>query len=333
MNKTDKIVITGAAGFIGSNFAKYLNQQGYCNLVLIDDLTDGHKFKNIKDVKFSEYLDKTQLSDFLLDNSKDAIEEAEEFGLTVEPIACIIHMGACSSTTEWNGRKMMIDNYETTRTLVQFCQVNEINLIYASSASVYGNKQDGQIDPLNVYAFSKHATDMYVTNLFKEWAKEAQETNTNINEIMTPLAGLRFFNVYGPNEDHKADQASPIHKFFQKMDSHDLNDSDSWINIFDIDSQRDFIYVEDVCKVMLYLMENPYSGIFDVGTGEPRSFEDVAQLIADKKPYGKISFPEHLKNHYQYYTKANLEPLRAIGYTENFLSLEEGIQKFKEQRG
>lgn len=318
MDKNSKILITGAAGFIGSNMVHFLNKMGYENLYLVDDLTNGHKFKNLRGAKFMDYFDKDHFP-----------------WIMVNKFDCIIHLGACSSTTEWDGKKMMQINHELTRLLIDNASLYKTKLIYASSASVYGNEKGGKTNPLNVYAFSKLINDQFVTKM-----------QSNLGGA---IMGLRFFNVYGPREDHKEDQASPVHKFY-----HDLKKNKE-IKLFEVDAKRDFIYVEDVCKVIFHFMKNNYMGVCDVGTGISRSFDDVAEILikeldlvkkrketikktlnkdCDVSPkwfYKKIPFPPHLKGHYQYFTQANLRNLRHTGYKDDLLSLEDGIKKFLEE--
>lgn len=337
MQKDDMIVVTGAAGFIGSNLVRNLNEQGFTNIVLVDDLTDGHKFQNIKDLQFSSYLDKSEFLEWFTQDAMritDWLQPEESIDCEVK---FVFHMGACSSTTEWNGKKMMDENYKFTTDLMMVCQNANVPFAYASSASVYGNGGGKYADPLNVYAFSKLATDRAVIRMLQEHAlatrdKEIaermsggieQEELTDLQQIV----GLRFFNVYGPNETHKKNQASPVHKF-----SLEYKETNA-INVFDVEAQRDFVHVDDVCAVLLWFMENPNVGIFDVGTGEARSFRDVANVIINHDPqegaYIKtIDFPKELEGHYQYHTQANLEPLRAVGCDHVFMSLEEGVDRF-----
>ena len=345
MKKNALIVITGAAGFIGSNMVKYLNDRGFDNLVLVDDLTDGKKFKNIKNARFSAYMDKTELFEWLEEETLDYDDGSflmENEGVH-SIVDAIIHLGAISSTTEWNGRLLMENNYKYSVRLFGFCQNYNVNYLYASSASVYGNTiQEGgnerAIDPLNAYAFSKASLDQYVRSFIEKVSsnKEDQVVSAQMfgsqevafeDELtdLNPVSGLRFFNVYGPNEEHKGNQASPVTKF-----ENQLQESGS-VTVFQETAHRDFIHVEDVCAVIYWLLENPCVGIFDVGTGEPRTFMDVADILAHPHigdgPIIKIPMPDKFKGHYQYYTKADLTPLRVAGCDHEFMSLEEGIGK------
>lgn len=311
INKESKIIITGAAGFIGSSFISFLNERGFNNLILVDNLTDGIKIKNISTAKFRRYID---YEDFEVGCSH-FLKNAD----------FLIHLGANSKTTDWNGKKMMKDNYDYTIHLIEESIRCGIPLVYASSASVYGDKRDGNLNPLNVYAFSKYALDQYVEN------------------FNLPVVGLRFFNVYGAKEGHKKDQASPVYKFWKQ-----LNVNNSKIRLFDIESFRDFVHVDDICEIIYFFMENnKHYGIFDVGTGEACSFEDVAKIIFEQKckkqkiktgqdinysdGIEKIPMPKQLEGNYQYFTQANLKPLREIGCKHKFLNLNEGIEKFIQQ--
>lgn len=349
------IAVTGAAGFIGSRLIKHLNDNGITDIIAVDDLSDGHKFKNLKGLDFAHYIDK---DNFLLFLSRNAyyidIENGEGIfaELLVSDIDVIIHLGAISDTTCWDGKKVMKENYEfSVKLLDHLCSLDissRPKFIYASSASVYGNNQDGSPDPLNVYAFSKYMIDKYAIGKFAKFEKKAKK-NENVKPL-PQIVGLRFFNVYGSmNEWHKGNQSSPVYKFYHQMEN-------GPIKLFDVDAKRDFVHVDDACSVIMFFLENDVSGIFDVGTGEPRSFNDVAAILLNlpvevvrpnnvlREPYYElldwqvkrskfqfIEFPEGLRNHYQYMTKANLESLRAVGYNRPFMNLESGIEKFLDE--
>lgn len=338
MKKDSLIVITGAAGFIGSNIAKLLNEKGFENLILVDDLTNGHKYKNIKDIKFSAYMDKSEFMEWLV---HDSLEMDPDTFLTDDEevtsiVHSIIHMGAISDTSEWDGKKMMAENYTFSTELFRICQNYNIKFIYASSASVYGNtiQEDGSraIDPLNVYAFSKWAMDQFVIKYFQKHQEMVSEMDISRkmmgsdfiedSPIMSQVVGLRFFNVYGPRENHKGSQSSPVSKFYDQLMT------DGHIKVFQEKAHRDFVHVDDAAEVVCWFLENDYSGIFDVGTGTPRTFHDVARLLGDIVPIVEIPMPEKFKGHYQYYTCADLGPLRQAGFDHEFLSLEGGVEKF-----
>lgn len=345
------IAVTGAAGFIGSRVIKHLNDAGITDIIAIDDLTDGHKFKNLKGLDFAHYIDKDDFLAFLSRNSYYVDIEAAEgifAEFLVSDIDTIIHLGAISETTCWDGKKVMAENYEySVKILDHLCSLSidpkaRPKFIYASSASVYGNNEDGTPDPLNMYAFSKYMFDKYVIRKFEEHAEQED------GSILPQIVGLRFFNVYGSmNEWHKGGQASPVFKFFRDISN------GAKVKLFDVRAQRDFVHVDDVCSVIMHFMQNEASGIFDVGTGNPRSFDDVFNIVARRYWRGmgglradmytppmpsdikarseKIPFPAALKGHYQYHTRANLDSLRSAGYDKRFLSLEEGIDKFIEE--
>ncbi len=306
------IIVTGGAGFIGSNIARYLNTQTGDDVLIVDDLTDGSKYRNLMDLSISDYLDK--------DDFRARIKSDESFG----PVRAIVHQGACSATTEWNGKYMMDNNYQYSCELLTYCQRHEIPLIYASSAAVYGGS-DRFIEhpkyerPLNVYGFSKLVFDQRVRRALP--AASAQ------------IAGLRYFNVYGPNEQHKGSMASVAWHFSNQLiedgicrlfEGHDGYGSG--------EQCRDFVYVEDICKVVGWLLENPQaSGIFNVGTGRSQTFNDVAQAVIGWLGRGQIQyipFPEHLVGSYQSFTEADLTKLRAAGYTDDFADVATGTRAY-----
>lgn len=305
------IVVTGAAGFIGSNIIKSLNQLGHLNIIAVDDLSDGHKIFNLADCKIADYLDKDDFLNLISSNSLS-------FNISV-----IFHQGACSNTTEWDGKFMMENNFEYSKKLVHFCQQQNIQFIYASSASVYGGsnqfyESDSVEKPLNVYAYSKFLFDQYIRNLSSTTAQ---------------IVGLRYFNVYGPREQHKGSMASVAFHFNNQVIKHGI------CSLFEGDSQykngeqlRDFVYVEDVVKVNLWFWQNKnISGIFNCGTGKAQSFNEVANAVINFHNKGKISyipFPEKLKNAYQSFTQADLSNLRNAGYTGKFKAVEQAIPEY-----
>lgn len=305
-------VVTGGAGFIGSNLVKSLNRRGITDVLVVDDLTDGTKFKNIVDCEIVDYLDKNVFLDKLTDNHY------------LKKIKTIFHEGACSTTTEWNGRYMMENNYEYSKRLLHACMDSQIPLIYASSAAVYGLtptflESSDYESPLNVYGYSKLQFDRYVRKLLPVSSSQ--------------IVGLRYFNVFGPRESHKGAMASVMYHFNNQLKSQGI------VKLFkgcdhygDGEQRRDFIYVDDVVNVNLWFLENPHiSGIFNVGTGQSRSFNDVAKAVIDYHGHGKIEyvpFPDHLKGYYQSFTEADINLLKSHGFDEPFTSLEEGIQQY-----
>lgn len=307
------IVVTGAAGFIGSNLIKALNDLGRTDIIAVDDLTDGTKMFNMADLEIADYLDKDE---FLLQIETGCFDDLLEV---------IFHQGACSATTEWDGKYMMENNYEYSKSLLHFCQDTDCQFIYASSASVYGGSEkfveEREFEkPLNVYAYSKFLFDQYVRQL----------------EVTTAqIAGLRYFNVYGPREQHKGSMASVSFHFNNQIKENEVCKLFSGVDGIENGMQlRDFVYVEDVVKVNIWLWQNPeVSGIFNCGTGKAQSFNDVANAVIDYHGKGKIEyipFPDKLKGAYQFYTQADMSLLREAGYQEPFKTVEQGVPEYLE---
>jgi ADP-L-glycero-D-manno-heptose 6-epimerase len=304
------IIVTGGAGFIGSNLVLELNAQGYDDVLVVDNLKNGVKYRNLLDCRLADYLDKQAFLDRLL---------AGDF--PPERIRAIFHQGACSSTTEWDGRYMMENNYEYSKQLFHYCQRHNIPFIYASSAAVYGSdlrfKEELAYEgPLNVYGYSKFQFDQYIRR--------------HADSFTAPVVGLRYFNVYGPREAHKGSMASVAYHL-----NNQIKQSDS-LRLFEGcdgygngEQRRDFIYVGDVVAINLWFLANPQvSGIFNVGTGRSQTFNDVANAVISHHQLGKIEyipFPEHLKGCYQSFTEANLDNLRSAGCQHTFKSVEEGV--------
>ena len=306
------IVVTGGAGFIGSNIVKELNKLGHRNILVVDDLTDGTKFQNIVDCDILDYEDK--------DVFINKIIKKEELS---EKIKVIFHQGACSTTTEWNGKFMMQNNYEYSKSLFHYCLGEHIPFIYASSAAVYGNsttflEKPEYEKPLNVYGYSKLLFDQYVRRFLPS---------------KSPVVGLRYFNVYGPNEQHKGTMASVAFHLQQQL----LKDgkvrlfegSDGYANGEQV---RDFIYVEDVAKVNIWFWQkHNCSGIYNLGTGKAQSFNSVARAIVNLNNRGEIEyipFPNHLRGRYQSYTQADITSLRQAGCHIEFRDITAGIKAY-----
>ena len=307
------IVVTGAAGFIGSNLIKRLNQQGITDILAVDDLTDGKKYRNLAVVAYRDYMD---YADFL-----KKIESREAFPAE---ITAVFHQGACSDTTEWNGRMMMKNNYDFSKSLLHFCLEKKIPFIYASSAAVYGaedkfNDRDTQQLPLNVYGYSKWQFDCYVQPFLKKAASQ--------------IVGFRYFNVYGPHENHKGKMASVAFHLMNQLENEGVVKLfSSYGGYGDGEHQRDFIFVDDVVNMNLWFYRNPtQSGIFNCGTGKARCFNDIAKKLIALNGSGKLAyipFPETLKGAYQCFTQADLSSLRAVGYQHEFTSLEKGLENY-----
>ncbi|AAZ96916.1 ADP-L-glycero-D-manno-heptose-6-epimerase [Thiobacillus denitrificans ATCC 25259] len=323
-------VVTGAAGFIGANIVKALNERGETNIIAVDNLTKADKFKNLTDCEIADYLDKTE---FL-----SVVEE----GVLDGSVAAIFHEGACSDTMETDGRYMMDNNYRYSGALLKFCQDEGAQFLYASSASVYGS---GRVfsesreceSPLNVYGYSKFLFDQSVRRL---WAERTAQ-----------IAGFRYFNVYGPREQHKGRMASVAFHFFNQYRAEGrvklFEGCDGYPNG---EQRRDFVSVEDVVRVNMWFLDHPeVSGIFNVGTGRCQSFNDVAvatvnacraaegqdALTLDEMQaqglIGYVAFPEALKGKYQSYTEADTAALRRAGYDGSFYSVEEGTARYIER--
>ncbi len=305
------IIVTGGAGFIGSNIVKTLNQQGRHDIIIVDDLTDGTKFRNIADCDIADYWDK---EDFLK-------KIQTKTGLPAK-IDVIFHEGACSSTTEWDGKFMMQNNYEFSKTLLHYSLEQNIAFIYASSAATYGGNQQftesrEYEQPLNVYGYSKWQFDQYVRHL-------------DLTQYKSQIVGLRYFNVYGPGEQHKGSMASVAFHLHQQILKGENPKLFSGCDGYEDGGQlRDFIYIEDIVAVNLWLFKHPeVSGIFNVGTGRAQSFNDVATAVIDFHKKGKIEyipFPEHLKGSYQSFTQADMRKLRAAGYDAEFKTVQQGV--------
>ncbi|HYK12782.1 MAG TPA: ADP-glyceromanno-heptose 6-epimerase [Burkholderiales bacterium] len=323
------IVVTGAAGFIGSNIVKALSDRGEHEVLAVDDLKQGDKFVNLVESDIADYLDK---DDFLRELANGAFDGA---------LAAISHQGACSDTTETDGRYMMQNNYRYSRELFEFCIDEEVPFVYASSAAVYGAGPDFREErecesPLNVYGYSKFLFDEYVR---RNWPERSSQ-----------VVGLRYFNVYGTHEQHKGRMASVAFHFFNQYRASGkvrlFEGSGGYANG---EQRRDFVSVEDAVAVNLYFLDHPrQSGIFNVGTGAAQSFNDVAVAtvnacrrhanepplaLADMQRLGVIEyipFPPELAGKYQSYTQADISALREAGYAVPLMTVEEGVARYVE---
>ena len=323
-------IITGAAGFIGSNLVNALNQRGESNIIAVDNLTNADKFRNLADCEIADYLDKRAFLERLQEGYFDGL------------IKAVLHQGACSDTMETDGRYMMDNNYQYSLELLNYCQNEEIPFLYASSASVYGGgkvfKESREFEsPLNVYAYSKFLFDQIVRRRRQKHGAQ--------------VVGMRYFNVYGPREAHKGRMASVAYHFFNQYRSEGrvklFEGCDGYANGGQL---RDFVSIEDVVKVNMYFLDNQQkSGIFNLGTGQAQSFNDVAvatintMRLAESKPVlslvqmqqqgliNYIPFPQQLRGKYQSYTQADISSLRNSGYSGDFLNVEEGVARYVAQ--
>ena len=318
MTRSSAIVVTGAAGFIGSCLTGFLNEKGFENLILVDEFSRLDKVNNLKGKKFKHKVERDDFFDWLK--------------LTKPSVSFIFHLGARTDTTEFDYAVHERLNLQYSQQIWDFCMLKQIPLVYASSAATYGSGDLGyddnhqlpyQLEPLNAYGISK--------NEFDKWALR-QRSNPPF------WAGLKFFNVYGPNEYHKGRMASVIwHAFDQIKNNGTVKLFKSHRPDFrDGQQLRDFIYVKDILKVCYWFLENfekkPGNGLYNLGTGKARSFEDLvrATFAGSGEPVEilYIDMPEDIRDKYQYFTEARMEKLRAAGYTEPFYSLEDGVTDY-----
>ena len=320
-------VVTGGAGFIGANIVKALNERGIEDILVVDNLEKADKFLNLTDCEIADFIDK-----------RDFIERIRS-GAINEKYDAIFHEGACSDTMEHNGLYMMTNNYEYSKTLLHYCQEMGSPYLYASSASVYGGgsvfKEDRAHEaPLNVYGYSKFLFDQYVR---RNWSK-----------LKAQVVGFRYFNVYGPREQHKGRMASvAFHHFNQFRETGKVKLFEGYDGYGNGEQSRDFVSVEDVVSVNFWFLDNPdKNGIFNLGTGRAQPFNDIATSTVNALRHveGKekltleemvnegiveyIDFPEALKGKYQSFTQADIGALREVGYDKEFLTVEQGVGRY-----
>lgn len=310
-----QLVVTGAAGFIGSNLARRLNAEGFSNLLLVDEFDSAAKAPNLDGVQYSEKISRDTFIDWFTENA--------------EEVEFVFHIGARTDTSEFNFRVLDSLNLSYTKALWEIGSSKEIPLLYASSAATYGAGEQGfsddhtlipKLKPLNPYGLSKQLFDIFA-----------------LEQTTTPPRwyGLKFFNVYGPHENHKGRMASVVYHAYHQIkqtgkvklfQSHNPNFKDG-------EQLRDFIYVEDVLDVCLYLYKNRVaSGIYNLGTGKARSFKDMVLAIFKtlhlEPAIEFIPTPLDIRDKYQYYTQAEMGKLQSAGYTKNFTFLEDGVEKY-----
>lgn len=309
------IVVTGGAGFIGSAITWQLNNSGQDNILIVDELGRDEKWKNLVGLNFADFINKDRFIEYIDQNKLPKIES-------------IIHMGANSSTTETDSDFLLRNNYEYTKKLALFCLKNNIRFIYASSAATYGDGTKGfddnedichELRPLNMYGYSKYLFDIYALK----------------NNMFNKIAGIKYFNVFGPNEYHKGDMRSVVHKAFEQIKQYGK------VKLFksrnpkykDGEQMRDFIYIKDAVDMTLFFHRNPGSnGLFNVGSGKARTWNDLVTAIFNamelKVNIEYIDLPEHLTEKYQYFTQANLNKIKKAGYNRQINSLEKGVTDY-----
>jgi len=307
-------IVTGAAGMIGSAIVWSLNRKGITDIIAVDNLGDSDKWKNLRALKFCDYLE------------KDTFRKL--FPLNAFPgVDAIIHMGACSSTTEKDASYLIDNNFACSKELALYAAEKKIKFIYASSAATYGDGEAGYLDdensldllrPMNMYGYSKHMFDL--------WARK--------NGLLKQITGVKFFNIYGPNEHHKGDMRSVVHRSYGQVKETGL------IKLFksykkeyaDGEQKRDFLYVKDAADIVLHLLDKNASGIYNVGSGKAQSWNLLAQAVFDafglphKIEY--IDMPLHLRDRYQYFTQANTDKLRSTGYDRPPMSLKDAVKHY-----
>jgi ADP-L-glycero-D-manno-heptose 6-epimerase len=306
------MIVTGGAGFIGSAVVWRLNQLGHDDILIVDRLDETDKWKNLPPLRFADYID-----------ADDFIDDLGDF----RDARCIFHLGACSSTTERDADYMIRNNYQFTRDLAEFALANDMRFIYASSAATYGDGSVGMEDgfenlgrlrPLNVYGYSKHLFDQYAAR----------------NGMFGKIVGLKYFNVFGPNEDHKGDMRSLVNKAFEQINTSGI------LQLFkshnpdyqDGEFGRDFVYVKDAVDMTLFFTENNVGGLFNVGSGRMNTWNALANAIfnALDMPLNVkfVDMPEHLRDRYQYRTEANLNLIREAGYSAHTTPLDTAVADY-----
>jgi ADP-L-glycero-D-manno-heptose 6-epimerase len=302
-------IVTGGAGFVGSNLVRELNRRGHTDILVVDNLARAEKARNLADLTLADYMDKREFRARLDSGTLDLRPEA------------VFHNGACSDTMETDGRYMMENNYGDSKALLHWCLARKAPLVYASSAATYGASPSfepvpANEGPLNVYGYSKLAFDQHVRSL--------------LPAIQSPVVGLRYFNVFGPREHHKGRMMSVLHQLLRQLQEAGACRLFRGTDGFDDGEQkRDFIFVGDIVAINLHFGAGPMAkGIVNAGTGRARSFNDIAKTLIAHLGRGRIDyipFPNELVGKYQSFTQADVRTLREAGYTAPFTELEAGI--------
>lgn len=310
-----KYIVTGGAGFIGSAIVWKLNNAGIDDILIVDSLDSSDKWKNLAPLKFDDYIDKEEFRKHIL---------AKSLG---NKIKAIIHMGACSSTTERDSNYLINNNYRYSQDLAKFASIKNIRFIYASSAATYGNGNKGYIDnenqleelrPLNIYGYSKHMFDL--------WIKR--------NDLLNKMVGLKFTNIFGPNEYHKDDMRSVVNKaYWQIKTTNKVKLFKSYLPEYkDGEQKRDFLYIKDAVAMIAHFLDNNLGGIYNVGSSRAETWNSLVNAVF--KALGKtpdieyIEMPEELKDKYQYYTKADINKIRTTGHSVPIASLEHAVHDY-----
>jgi len=310
------IIVTGGAGFIGSALIAELNRRQISDILVVDELGTDQKWKNLRNLSFADYVEKDDFLEMVIEDKLDS------------PVEVVFHLGACSDTTETNASYLVKNNYEYSKLLAQWATDADIRFIYASSAATYGDGSAGFSDdedkievlrPLNMYGYSKHLFDM--------WARRAG--------LLSKIVGLKYFNVFGPNEYHKSEMMSFVVKAFEQIKT------TGKVRLFksyqpeyaDGEQVRDFLYVKDAVNMTLFFFDNPYiNGIFNIGTGETRTWNDLVIAVfmgmGMKPSIEYIEMPSSIRNQYQYFTQADLSKLRRAGYSKQTTPLEDAIRDY-----